>query len=235
MKSTNDQELNNPVNILRVALLLLALMLFTPAFPQIFRAKGGVNLTAMYPRDSYEHSSIKYPPNPGLHLGSTIEMPISRRYSIESGLFLSTKGYKRRNTQYTSVLTYTMKTDINFVYLEVPILAKATIKRSGKKYFAQAGPYLGLAILGNYVRATVIENDTQSTTTTDKGKIEWISEGGDYQRLDYGLMVGGGVEIRSVNFGLTYGLGLARNKPDYRFESHQRNHVIGLSAGYRFN
>ena len=234
MKPLKSRNRRLVVPLGSLIIILLALMVFTPASSQQVRIKGGLNLATMFPREKYEHSSITYPLNPGFQVGGAVEMPLSKRFSIEPGLSISSKGYKKKNIQYTSVLTYTMKTDIHFIYLEVPVLAKATIKKSRKKYYAEAGPYVGLALLGNYKRETIVENNTQAVTTSDEGKIEWLSGGGDYQRLDYGLMVGAGVEIRSVSFGLTYGLGLAKNRPDSDSYYHQRNSVIGLSAGYRF-
>ena len=66
--------------------------------------------------------------------------------------------------------------------------------------------------------------------------VEWGSdkEKDDLKRLDFGLTMGGGVEINSIQIGLTYALGLANISSYTDYGTKINNRVLGLSVGYKF-
>jgi len=74
-------------------------------------------------------------------------------------------------------------------------------------------------------------------TRTGKNSISWGSGEFEYNRLDYGLTAGTGVEIKTVQIGLFYSLGLANlfNDSDNNIvESKLTHRVLGFSMGYKF-
>ena len=71
---------------------------------------------------------------------------------------------------------------------------------------------------------------------SEEEDVEWGSdeENDDLKRLDFGLTMGAGVEISSIQIGLTYGLGLA-NISSYNDNGNKiNNRVLGISVGYKF-
>lgn len=75
----------------------------------------------------------------------------------------------------------------------------------------------------------------ETETETEEEDIKWGSDyESDFKRLDFGLTMGAGVEINSIQIGLTYGLGLANISPSTDNGSKINNRVLGLSVGYKF-
>ena len=63
---------------------------------------------------------------------------------------------------------------------------------------------------------------------------EYNKNNDELKRLDYGLTMGVGVEINSIQIGITYGLGLANISTYVEYDSKINNRVLGISVGYFF-
>jgi outer membrane protein W len=92
------------------------------------------------------------------------------------------------------------------------------------------GPYVGIGLSGKMKGEVSIDGET----TSQEIDIEWGSDiaSSDLKRMDFGLIIGAGVELNSIQIGLNYSLGLANISPQTNVKI--RNRVLGISVGYRF-
>lgn len=211
---------------------IIALTLPTELFAQNFGIKGGLNLSNMLMKDDNKTYSDDYKMNPGFHVGPTAEFQLTEMFSIETGLLLSTKGFKA--SEEITLFGETLKTELktNLLYLDIPIAAKASFDLGGAKIYGAFGPYLGFGLSGK----TKLETTLNNTTKSEEEDIEWGSDKtkSDLKRLDFGLTMGAGVQINSIQIGVSYGLGLANISPYTDGGTKINNRVLGISAGYIF-
>ena len=212
-------------NVVKLFVVVIALMMTTELFAQNFGIKAGLNLSKMIAKDDDGIARDDYyKMKPGFHIGATAEFPFSDMLSFETGLLLSTKGYR--------VSEETLETKLNLLYLDIPLSAKASFDLGEAKIYGVFGPYLGFGLSGksNY------EETIGGVLYSEEGDVEWGSDENesDLKRLDFGLTMGAGVEINSIQIGLTYGLGLA-DILSYNYGGAElNNRVLGISVGYKF-
>lgn len=160
----------------------------------------------MFEKDEYDIYSNDYRMNPGFHIGGTVDIPISDILSFESGLLLTTKGYKYEKEE----MGFSTKAKMNLYYLDIPLNFKASYKISeGLKLFGAVGPYVGIGSSGK-MKAT---NVYQGGEETEEEDVKWGSdeENDDLKRLDMGLTFGGGVEFNAIMLGISYDRSLVKN------------------------
>lgn len=102
------------------AIVILVLIISTETFAQTITINAGLNLSNMVIKDNSKIYSKDYIMNPGFHAGVTYEYEISKMFMVETGLLLSTKGFKQNETQ-----------TLNLYYLVIPY--------NGKLYFGKWG------------------------------------------------------------------------------------------------
>lgn len=218
-------------NLLKLLMVVIAFTMATESSAQIFGVKAGLNLSNILEKDDDDTYSEDYKMNPGFHVGATAEFPITEMLSFETGLLLSTKGYRMSEEETDGGETYEYKGNINLLYVDIPLTAKAYFDVGGAKIYGAFGPYLGLGLSGKYK----IEETYMGSTDTEEGDLELGSDeqNDDFKSLDFGLAIGAGVEINAIQIGLSYGLGLANISP-YSGDGYKvNNRVLGLSVGYR--
>ena len=211
-------------NLITLFVFVIVLTTTSESFAQIFRAKAGLNLSTMLIKNDKRTYSDDFKMKPGFHIGATAEFPIDEMFSFETGLLLSTKGYKISNEDYER------KVILN--YLDIPLTGKAWFDIEGAKVYGVFGPYVGMGLSGKSKH----EQTDYGEMETGESDIVWGSEKGksDLKRLDFGLTVGTGVEINAIQIGLAYNLGLA-NISVSTDDSHKiKNRVLALSVGYKF-
>ncbi len=210
-------------------LLIVAVMFCFAAesYAQTYGVKAGLNLSNMLMKDDDETYSDDFKMVPGFHVGPTAEFPLTDAISFETGLLLSTKGFKINEEEGGAEF----KTNINLLYLDLPLTAKATYDLNGTKIFGTFGPYIGMGLTGKYKYEMSYEGESES----DSESVEWGSdEDSDFKRLDYGLTIGAGVEVKSFIVGVSYGLGLANIAAETEGDYKVNNRVLGISVGYKF-
>jgi outer membrane protein W len=185
-----------------------------------FGARAGLNLPSMRFKDyegektGDEDRAIKL----GMNIGATAEFAFSDMLSFETGLGIYTMGQKWKDSDYSS--------SINTLYLNIPLTVRAGFDLGGIKAFALAGPYVGVGLTGKYK----FTYDDES----DESDIDWgSSEEDDMKRLDYGLIIGAGVQFGAIEVGAFYGLGLANVEADPYEKSSSKNGFFSLSVGYK--
>lgn len=211
-------------NLIGLFVFVLVLTMASESFAQRFGLKGGLNLANMLVKDDDKTYSDDLKTSPGFHLGATAEFPITEMFSFETGLLLSTTGFKATGEDYEDKLS--------LLYLDIPLTGKASYDMGGIKLYGVFGPYLGMGLFGIYKSEETYEGETEKDYET----INWGSDEAesDYKRLDFGITLGAGVEINAIQLGLSYNLGLANISPDTEDGFKINNRVLALSVGYKF-
>ena len=220
-------------NLVKLFLVVIAITTATgELFAQKFGIKAGLNLSNMLIKDDIETLSDDFKMNPGFHIGATAEFPLTEMFSFETGLLLSTKGFKTSEGETFEGVTYMYKSKANLLYIDIPLTAKASFDLGGAKIYGVFGPYLGIGLSGK----TKYEGNFNGETISVEEYIDWGSdeEYSDLKRMDFGLTVGAGVELNSIQIGLIYSLGLANISAYTYGGSEVKNRVLGISVGYRF-
>ncbi len=203
----------------------------------VLRIKGGLNLSNQFERDDeeiYHGSLIK----PGFHLGITTEFQFSEIFSFETGLLISTKGYRYDyQSFYGDIrdLTYFKSIgSVNLVYLDIPLMVKF--------YFNPKAPQKLYGILGSYISVGIGGTDKGKDTDLDDGSIEKFSNNitfgyndeAWYNLFDFGLIAGIGADFNRYQIGLAYNFGLI-SIDDYFDDGYViKNRVLQLSVAYKF-
>lgn len=212
-------------NLSKLLVILLALIMVTASYAQSFGVKAGLNLSNMVQKDDNFTYSERNEMNLGFHVGPTAEFSFSNLLSLEAGLLLSTKGYATT----TEIIGTTTKINTNLLYLDLPVTAKINFNLGDLGVFAAFGPYLGVGLSGK----TKIKTTIGSTTTTGDSEITWGKDG-TYNRLDFGLTMGAGVDINSLLVGIYYNLGLINASTSTANGYKATNGVLAVSFGYKF-
>lgn len=219
-------------NLVKLLVVVIAFTMTTEIFAQNFGIKGGLNLSNMLVKDDDDTYSDDFKMKPGFHIGATAEFPLTGIFSFETGLLLSTKGSKMSEEETFMGETYKYESKLTLFYLDIPLSAKASFDLGGTKIYGVFGPYLSYGLSGKSKYEETFDGETES----DEEDIKWGSDEdeSDLKRLDFGLTMGAGVEINSIQIGLSYALGLANISPYTDGGSKINNRVLGLSVGYKF-
>lgn len=217
-------------NLLKLLIVVIGFTMTTESYAQTFGVKAGLNLSNMLVEDDDDTYSDDFKVNPGFHVGATAEFPITELFSFETGLLLSTKGFKVSEEETFMGETVKYESKLNLIYLDIPLTAKASFDLGGARIYGVFGPYIGMGLSGK----SKFEITAMGETETDEEDIKWGSDEDDFKRLDLGLTMGAGVEISSIQIGLSYGLGLANISTYTDGGSKISNRVLGISVGYKF-
>lgn len=154
---------------------------------------------------------------PGFNLGVGMDYGFSENWSLQSGLIISSKGYKIKEGDY--------KETTRPIYLDIPILAAYKFNISDNtKFVINAGPYLAFGLGG-------------------KNKIDGVDESekvfGDdgWKRFDLGIQYGVGLEIGEhylVNLTGQNGFITPYDFPDGYDGDKPKNMTFSIGVGYRF-
>jgi len=152
----------------------------------------------------------------GLCAGGFIRFNISETFAIQPEVLYTMKGGKFEET----IDGETMKFEMNFSYLEIPVLLKLTIPTPGGiKPSLFAGPALAIKLSGKeklvYAGETIEEEDIEEMKDTD-----------------FGLIIGAGVDFWNLTVDLRYVLGL--NTFSTEEDVDAKHGVISLIVGYSF-
>ena len=214
--------------------LLITLTLLTcsaSVFSQRIGIKAGLNLSDIDYKSTDEfdydmHTSMKA----GFHVGPTIDFPISKMFSIESGVIFATKGYRMKETSFGPFDSYEYVIKVDLLYADLPILAKVSVDVGKVKLYGSLGPYIGLGLVGA-IREKYSE---AGLTETDGDIINFGADQDGLSRLDYGASGGLGAELNSFSLGVTYNYGMANIITGSIDESSAKNRVLAISLGYKF-
>jgi hypothetical protein len=149
--------------------------------------KGGLNLSNFY-NDDINDNNVRV----GWNAGFFAKLPVARGFSIQPELLYSNKGSK---TTYDNVVQGEGEYRLNMHYVELPVLAVVNLSPN---FSLHAGPYIGYLAGANTKN---LHSDGSAELVTD-----YNAE--NFNRIDYGLAGGLGVDIQNVTVGARYNLGL---------------------------
>jgi len=151
----------------------------------------------------------------GYKIGGGAEWTFTDLWSVQGGLYLSSKGTKVENDL--------IDIKINQVYLEMPVMGAARFYLSDNANLVlSAGPYLAYGIAG------------KTKTTVAGAASEKENTFGDYgvKRFDVGIGVGVTAEINRILVGIEGQYGFIRTM---KFDGDSpKNMNLAITVGYKF-
>ena len=170
--------------------------------------KGGVNISSI--DVSGDDGGPSLDSRIGLVAGGFVRLPIASWLSVQAEGLYSEKGarFKEGGVEAKVILNY----------VELPVLAHV---RLGRLFYATGGPSMAFR-----VQAKGRSRFSGSTEDID------ISE--DVERFDFGIAMGGGVELGRLIIDGRYTLGLTDADKDKTDTTTTKNRVISITAGFRF-
>lgn len=152
---------------------------------------------------------------PGFQLGVGMDYGFSENWSLQSGLMISSKGYKYKEGEY--------KETTRPIYLDIPILAAYKFNISDNtKFVINAGPYLAFGLGG--------KNKVDGVDESEKvfGENGW-------NRFDLGIQYGIGLELSDrYLINLTGQNGFICPWDTEDGEDKPKNMTFSIGVGYRF-
>ncbi len=213
----------------KLILIIILISFASESYAQfLVGARVGVNMSNMLWKDDDDTYSEDYKMKMGFHAGPAVQIGIAPFLSLETGLILSTRGYKW--SEESGGEEYSTK--VNLLYLDIPINGKFTFGVGATKIFVIAGPYIGIGLSGKAKQEYKYGDYKESDTHT----VEWGSdeEKHDLKRLDFGLTAGAGVQIKIIQVSVYYNLGLANISPYTENGAKIANRNIGVSVAVFF-
>lgn len=208
--------------------LLLAFFLIIALSPQLKAQElnfiVGYNSSSLALQgDSVQTDGIKS--RPGFHIGASVNIKINDYLDFQPGLTFQSKGVESE----VSFFGISQKSSISLYYLDIPLnlVGKYDINKQLSAYLS-AGPYVGIGLSGE------VDFEVNAFGNVESGSdpVEW---GNDFQRLDFGLGLGAGVNYQNFILGFSYDLGLANILVDPNPDESVKNNVFRISVGYTIN
>jgi Outer membrane protein beta-barrel domain len=179
--------------------------------------KGGINFTNLYV-DDVEDERMKV----GFNLGLFAKLPVTPGLSIQPELLYSVKGSK---VTYDLGVLGSNEYRFNLNYVEVPVLAVINVS---KNFNVHAGGYAAYLAQANIKK---VVDDGPNDEIADLNE-------DNFNRFDYGLVGGLGIDIENVTIGARYNYGLREVGKADNFGSralkNSKNSAINLYIGFGF-
>ncbi|OQP58451.1 porin family protein [Niastella populi] len=182
-----------------------------------FGIKGGVNLTNMFVDDvSDENMKV------GFNAGFFAKLPVARGFSIQPELLYTSKGAK---LTYDNIIEGEGEYRFNLNYIELPVLAVINV---AKNFNLHVGPYV------SYLAEANIKD------LDDDGDMDEIADlnTDNFNRWDYGLVGGLGIDISNFTIGARYNYGLKEigksGSLSGQLTKDSRNSAVSLYIGIGF-
>jgi Outer membrane protein beta-barrel domain len=202
--------------------------------------KGGVNFANISMNDDGDVDDAKTLTS--FQLGILGDFHLASIFYLQPGLLFTGKGTKAQTGNENDV-NWTRATTKPY-YLEIPVNLILKTPGTGTRFFAGAGPYLGIGIAGN----RKFEGSTVLGDFSTKSKIKWSNDDpttfneeegagfGVLRRFDYGLNGTLGIETGGMVVAANYGLGLAKlqSGSDSEDGNNNKHRVVSLTLGFKF-
>jgi hypothetical protein len=220
-------------SICKVAVIVWILSVTVFSDPSLY-VGGGLNISSTTATDSL---SATKSPRKGFNVTFGFEQSLTKYISLISGFSVETRGEKTKSTtdigDATGSIISVIESDINLLYLQIPVFAQCNLPLGPGKINLFAGPEMGILLVG---KLQSVDNTTIPSTgialpavydTLDLAKKMKLADGGISFGIGYEITVG-----KSAFFlRPSYYLGLT----DYFADGPKgglRN--IKLLAGYKF-
>jgi hypothetical protein len=176
-----------------------------------FGAKGGVSVATQMTTPAATGASYGY--RAGLLAGGFVTVPLSSWIDVEADGLYASKG--------ATLTILGLKSTAALDYFDVPVVAR--VKRGGahRRYFAEGGASIAVRLRAR-------------AKTSFSGSIEDVDVSDQFERLDYGIVAGGGLEMSRLVIDGRYTYGLADVDKDKTDATTTKNSAFSVSVGVRF-
>lgn len=204
-------------------LLIILILTTSTVLSQNLKVKGGLCLSKIQASEEIQQSEAenRITFSPGISLGVSYSLHLFNSVYIEPNILFNQKGNRVVNTNESEEFI----NKVNHFHIDLPIYFnyKGEIK---EKTFINlfAGPYLGFGVLANI-------NIAGEKRTQEYG--EENDNGETLNRVDYGLSCGLGLEREKIFLDVAYDLGI-KNKIESPSDLKNRYRTIRLLVGYKF-
>ena len=168
-------------SLINLSIFALFIALTAESFGQTFGIKAGYNLSNMifeksefgipYQTTSY-NNNLKM--KSGFNVGASLEYPVLKWLTLETGILFNTKGYKNYYEDDTWDTTITVNESFDLYYLDIPLNAKIPFSIKGLNFYGSLGGYAGMGLFGN----SQTKSTFGSLSESQNENIEWGSEAG---------------------------------------------------------
>jgi Outer membrane protein beta-barrel domain len=177
---------------------------------------------------SVKANNYTYPQQLGVSFAVSAMMPIHGKWSLQGELQYNQKGYHERNSMLLITdETIEVNTFAKYTYIDLPILAKYTLKNGGMGVFVVGGVDLGYT-LGGHVAYNNSFND---------GGLDAYLSSANYNRLEVSAVGGLGLSYalgkNTLTLDTRYAYGLTNTELSVPCYS-SNNRVISVLLGYQF-
>jgi len=201
--------------------------------------RGGVNFANVSTNSDGDIDDAKTLTS--FNVGVIGDLNLTPFFAIQPGILFTGKGTKTQSGTEGSANWY--RATSNPYYIEVPVNLVFKTPTGPVKFFAGAGPYLGIGIAGkNKVRGAILgttfssesnidfSNDDPSTLNEEEG-----AGFGIMKRFDYGLNGLAGIETKNIVISANYGLGLAKLQSGSNSgeDNNNKHRVFSLNLGFK--
>ena len=207
-----------------VGAIALVVILFNFASPagaqqrQLGIKAGATIATVVFDPDDDEDD---YKRRVGPTFGGFMVWPINERFAAQVEALYVAKGGKVASE--IEAAKVTLKLD----YFEVPVLARVSVTRSAKRsFYVFAGPSLAIRVNAQLEDALTVDGYTVGNS---------IDVGSDFERFEFGVVVGGGVDIGEyvvIDGRYVWGLTDVNSRDDVPISI--KNRALTFMAGVRF-
>jgi len=203
-------------------------------------AQVGMSLSRVYHDFLDERDDVSDVYRKGFSGGVSLSLgfPGQEMFSLESGLYFQMRGGTKAQPEVDPEGASTGREEeflrYKFTYLSVPLLAKVSLGHGAVRPYLKAGPEVSMLLSA--------EAEEFSVVSLFPFTEEWVTSDvkDDMTLLDYGFLVGGGLEFPVaglkgyVEASYVHGLRDVLEPEDAVAETDLRNRVIGVNVGVRF-
>ncbi len=185
----------------------------------IFGIKAGLNLSDL----SGDAETTE--PRLSFHIGATVELMISEKFSVQPELIYSSQGGRGEYFDYYMGNRIEVEETLKLDYIYIPILAKYYLT---EQLSFEAGPQVGFLVSARFDAEANFNGETESVDQNVNDS---------FKSIDLGLGVGMGYAFdNKLNVAARYNFGLSNIIDDDDAEdSKSQNSVFQISLGYRFD
>ena len=222
-------------------LLTLALCagIFSTASSQTY-VQGGVNLANITKSASGQTQDNNMLTT--FNVGLMHRFNIASMFAIESGILLDGRGAKADTYFSSSRDDNYYKTKFNPLYLEIPLNAVVKIPiQDNMSVFLNAGPYVAMGVAGK----SKVDSKILGISSSSSEKIQFNNDNpttsaqedaayNKLKRFDFGLNLGGGVDLGALLVKVNYGMGfdkISSMQTDNNKNDKNKFRTLSLSVG----
>jgi hypothetical protein len=210
--------MNEIMKKMRLTAVIAMLAIVTAVSAQVsLGIKGGVNMSNFVYDDEVDDKNPKI----GFNIGLAADVDFAPTMALQTGLFLSTKGFKTVNDAIDAEYTE------NLMYLQLPLhLAYKVDVTPGSRIVFHAGPYAAYGVGGS--------RDAKVGNLSGEWDVDKIfgDADGQYKPFDAGLGLGVGAEMGAFLIDLGWDMGMVNISN--RDNGNTKNQNAYLSVGYKF-